>query len=187
MDDIDKQLLKHLEKNSRVSLKKLALELNVKISTLYHRFHKLSESKKIEQYSVIINPKSLDVKFFYLITLKPKFIPDQDKENVFLTSFATFISEQFEEIFFSGLSDDLELHILVSFFSEKHRSEFIQMLDENPYFTEKSMIQLTTIPKGLKMWNFNSEYLMQQLKKEQRKPEISTSMRSGSDAVKFHE
>ncbi len=171
MDEMDKQLLAHLEENSRLSLKKLAQKIDVKTSTLYHRLHKLSESKIIERNSVIINPQSIGVKHFYLLVLSPKSLGDtlNSPDKMFLTSFATFLTEQFKEIYFGAVGDDSKLYILVTFFSDEHRNRLFEILKNNPYIGEIEANRLPSISKGLRMFCFNEEELLNEINKKKNK------------------
>ena len=58
MDHIDVKLLSAMEKDSRVSLKYLAKELDIKTSTIYHRLHKLKESNILESGTSIESVES---------------------------------------------------------------------------------------------------------------------------------
>lgn len=168
---MDRQLLIHMEQNSRLSLKKLAQKINVKTSTLYHRLHKLSELRVIERNSVIVNPERIGVKFFYLCILSPKVTLGKENkpDRMFLTSFATFLSEQFKEIYFGAIGEDLKLYLFVSFFSTRHQNKFFKLLKDNPYIGEISKIRLNSITKGLRMFSFNDEVLLEELNLEQKK------------------
>jgi DNA-binding Lrp family transcriptional regulator len=171
MDDMDRQLLIHMEQNSRLSLKKLAQKINVKTSTLYHRLHKLSELRIIERNSVIVNPERIGVDSFFLCILSPKVTSDNKPDRMFLTSFATFLSEQFKEIYFGAIGIDLKLYLFVSFFSVRHQNKFFKLIKDNPYIGEITKIKLNTITKGLRMFSFNDEVLLEELNLEQKKKE----------------
>ena len=163
MDKTDEKLLSNLEDDGRMSLKKLAKQIDVKTSTLYHRLHKLQENKILINPTVIVNPESIGVKLFYLFILKLKLSDDEKNFSVFQESFSTYLAEEFKEIFFGSLGEDLNLYLLVSFFSESHKNEFIESFLENPYLEKFKMIQLNSINKGLRCFSYNDDYLLQQL------------------------
>ena len=171
MDDMDRKLLLHMEQNSRLSLKKLAQKINVKTSTLYHRLHKLSELRVIERNSVIVNPDRIGVDSFYLCILSPKATSEKKPDRMFLTSFATFLSEQFKEIYFGAIGNNLKLYLFVSFFSPRHQNKFFKLLKDNPYIGEICKIRLNSITKGLRMFSFNDEVLLEELDLKQKKQE----------------
>ena len=168
---MDRKLLLHMEQNSRLSLKKLAQKINVKTSTLYHRLHKLSELRIIERNSVIVNPERIGVEAFFLCILSPIVTLENKPDRMFLTSFATFLSEQFKEIYFGAIGADLKLYLFVSFFSTRHQNKFFKLIKDNPYIGEISKIRLDTITKGLRMFSFNDEVLMEELDLKQKKRE----------------
>lgn len=55
MDDIDKTILTHLQKNAKLNMKELADELHLSKSPLYDRVKRLESEGYISRYSAIVN------------------------------------------------------------------------------------------------------------------------------------
>ncbi|MHA1730227.1 MAG: Lrp/AsnC family transcriptional regulator [Promethearchaeota archaeon] len=154
MDNIDVQLLSAMESNSRVSLKHLAKELDVKTSTIYHRLHKLKESNILERFTIVINPEEIGLNLHTLMTIRLKKMVIGKLDSMFLESFAKFLSDQYNEVLFSSVGDDEQIHIISSFRGKEHLEHFVKELNENPYIDRFSKINFSKILKGKKVFSF---------------------------------
>ncbi len=162
MDEIDKILLSYLEKDARLSLKKLAMKMGLKTSTLYHRLHKLSESKKILNFSVIVNAEKIGIKDFYMLTIELN-LPNDPISRKLSENLAEKLSQDLKEVFFSAIGEDNTLRMIVSFFDSDHMKEFLAILSKNEYVKNIEKVKLNFIPKGLRMFDFNEEKLLDKI------------------------
>ena len=144
MDEMDRILLTHLEKDARLSLKKLAQKMELKTSTLYHRLHKLSQSKTIMNFSVIVNPEKIGIKYFYLLTLELS-LPNDPISRKLSENLAEKLSIDLKEVFFSAMGEDNTLRMVVSFFDSAHMEEFLHILSSNEYVKKVEKIQLVSV------------------------------------------
>ncbi len=173
MDEMDRILLTHLEKDARLSLKKLAQKMELKTSTLYHRLHKLSQSKTIMNFSVIVNPEKIGIKYFYLLTLELS-LPNDPISRKLSENLAEKLSIDLKEVFFSAMGEDNTLRMVVSFFDSAHMEEFLHILSSNEYVKKVEKIQLNFIPKGLRMFDFNAEKLLEKINSKKKKAQKDT-------------
>lgn len=60
MDDIDKKILKNLQKNARMTISDLSSEISLSMPAISERLKKLEASGVIKQYTVILDPKMLN-------------------------------------------------------------------------------------------------------------------------------
>ncbi|MHA1667575.1 MAG: Lrp/AsnC family transcriptional regulator [Candidatus Heimdallarchaeaceae archaeon] len=69
LDKKDIQILRILQQNSRVSLKKLARKTSLPVTTVFNRIKKFEQNGLIKDYKAIIDPKKvgLDVTAFILV------------------------------------------------------------------------------------------------------------------------
>ncbi|MCD6466001.1 Lrp/AsnC family transcriptional regulator [Candidatus Bathyarchaeota archaeon] len=74
IDDIDKEILRMLQDNARVSFRKIAKKLNVSETTIFMRVRKLLRKKVIKRFTAIVSPEMLgkNITAFVLITADPK-------------------------------------------------------------------------------------------------------------------
>ena len=160
IDDLDIEILKYLEDDARKSLKKLADDLNKKTSTIYHRLQRLKSNEVILGYSVVFNPKFLDIKkiSFEKIVVKPLNFSSLD--DMFIKSFANFLDKEFPQVLFIALSDDGKIIYLISIHrKEEDHKEFIVKLKDNPYIESIESEFFSQIIKGQKIFNFDEKWI----------------------------
>ena len=182
IDDLDIEILKYLEDDARKSLKKLADELNKKTSTIYHRLQRLKSNEVILGYSVIFNPKFLNIKkiSFEKIVVKPLNFSSLD--DMFIKSFANFLDKEFPQVLFIALSEDGKIIYLISIHrSEDDHKDFIVKLKDNPYIEKIESEYFSQIIKGQKIFNFDEKWITKKIKagkKEEKLPEEEQEERS---------
>ena len=162
MDKVDIKLLAAMEENSRISLKNLARDLNVKTSTIYHRLHKLKESNILENFTIIINPEEVGLLKHCIMSIRLKKMVIGKLDTMFLESFGKFLAEQYEEVLFSSVGSDEMIWIIATFRDDKHFEHFKSAIKENPYIEHFDTIFLNTILKGKKIFKFLPNLLKQE-------------------------
>jgi DNA-binding Lrp family transcriptional regulator len=181
MDEMDKILLTYLEKDARLSLKKLAQKMGLKTSTLYHRLHKLSESKTVLNFSVIVNPQKIGIQDFYLLTVELN-LPNDPISRKLSENLAEKLSHDLKEVFFSAIGEDNTLRMVVSFFDTVHMDNFLSILSSNEYVKKIEKVKLNFIPKGLRMFDFNEDKLLE-LEKSKLKKNLKDSIGSEGERL----
>ncbi len=159
MDRIDIKLLEQLEKNSRVSLKNLAKDLNIKTSTIYHRLHKLRESNILDRFTIAINPEQIGLTHHCLMGIRLKKMVIGKLDAMFLESFAKFLSDQYEEVLFSIVGDDELIWIICTFRNQEHIESFLKQMKENPYIESFTTVRFDKLIKGKKLFSFLSLFI----------------------------
>lgn len=163
MDKVDIKLLAAMEQNSRISLKNLAKDLNVKTSTIYHRLHKLKESNILENFTIIINPEACGLNKNCIMNIRLKKMVIGKLDTMFLESFGKFLAEQYEEVLFSAVGSDEMIWIIATFRDDKHFEHFKKEIEENPYI-EKFETVFLNILKGKKIFKFLPNLIKQEKK-----------------------
>ena len=154
MDHIDVKLLSAMEKDSRVSLKYLAKELDIKTSTIYHRLHKLKESNILESFTIVINPEEIGLQLHCQLNLRLKKLPIGKLDSMFLESFAKYLAEEYNEILFASVGSDEQIHIIATFRDQNHFDIFLESLHDNGYVDKIEHIVYKKILKGKKIFSF---------------------------------
>jgi len=154
LDKIDIQLLAAMEKNSRISLKNLAKDLDVKTSTIYHRLHKLKESNILQRFSIVINPEAVGLKKNCIMSIRLKKMVIGKLDTMFLESFGKFLAEQYDQVLFSSVGSDEKIWIFATFRDDKQFETFQEEITENPYIESFNTIMMNNILKGKKIFQF---------------------------------
>nr|QEE15754.1 putative HTH-type transcriptional regulator [Candidatus Prometheoarchaeum syntrophicum] len=182
------KLLAAMEENSRISLKNLARDLNVKTSTIYHRLHKLKESNILENFTIIINPEAVGLNKHIIMNIRLKKMVIGKLDTMFLESFGKFLAEQYEEVLFSSVGSDEMIWIIATFRDDKHYEQFKSEISENPYIENSETVLLNSILKGQKIFKFLPNLLKQEAKgdyfsedDEDEKPDANKKSNSSED------
>jgi Lrp/AsnC family leucine-responsive transcriptional regulator len=69
LDDIDKKILKWLQKDGRETASKIAEKLNLTVPTITERIRKLQEASIIKGFQAIIDPKLISLDVSAIITI----------------------------------------------------------------------------------------------------------------------
>ena len=70
LDDIDKEILKILQKNAKTSYRVIQDKLNISIGTIHNRIAKLEKNGIIEGYTLKLNNEKLGYKLTFLIRIQ---------------------------------------------------------------------------------------------------------------------
>ncbi|MEM5875321.1 MAG: Lrp/AsnC family transcriptional regulator [Candidatus Aenigmatarchaeota archaeon] len=81
MDDVDKIIINELQKNCKITTKKLARKLNLPISTVFTRIKNLERQGIIKEYKAILDAKKLNksTTAFILLSYDPSYKISQEK------------------------------------------------------------------------------------------------------------
>ena len=72
MDKIDYEIMKHLEKNARISIKELSKKVNLSQPAVSVRMKKLEETGCIKGYLTLIDPKTINKNLICICLLSSK-------------------------------------------------------------------------------------------------------------------
>jgi Lrp/AsnC family transcriptional regulator, leucine-responsive regulatory protein len=79
LDDIDKNLLKLLQTDSKQTTKELSSKLNLSVTAVYERIKKLEREEIIDKYVVLLNGSKIDRAFVVFCQIK---LLQQTKEYI---------------------------------------------------------------------------------------------------------
>lgn len=107
MDDIDKKILKNLQKNARMTISDLSSEISLSMPAISERLKKLEASGVIKQYTVILDPAMLNKHLMALMFVRFENPSHGDR-------FANFVKNEFEikECFYITGDFDYSLKIV---------------------------------------------------------------------------
>lgn len=157
LDDLNIKLLKSLEQDSRRSLKELAADLNIKTSTIYHRLHRLKETKVLEGFSIIVNPDEMNLSVFNFLTVSLKNLNVKRLDRMFIESFAQYLAKEFDEILFVSTSRT-KIYLISCHISTTGSEEFLDKIRAIPYVDNIDIVQFDKIIKGHRLFTFRSEF-----------------------------
>jgi Lrp/AsnC family leucine-responsive transcriptional regulator len=70
LDDIDKKILQKLQSDSKITNKKLSLELSLSVTAIFERIKRLERNNVISGYVALVKPAEVDKSFMVVCHLK---------------------------------------------------------------------------------------------------------------------
>jgi len=125
MDNIDKQILRLLQQNARLSLSEISSKVSLSVPAVSDRIKKIEASGLIEQFTAILNPKMLKKELTALMFVSLERPQYADK-------FLSFV-EQRNEI--------LECHYIAGDFDY-----VLKIITENTGSLEKLLTRIKSVP-----------------------------------------
>lgn len=107
MDDIDKKILRNLQKNARMTISDLSSEISLSMPAISERLKKLEASGVIKQYTVILDPKMLNKHLMAIMFLRFENPSHGDAFSIFVND-----ESEIQECFYITGDFDYSLKII---------------------------------------------------------------------------
>ncbi len=145
MDDIDKKILKELQKNSSLPLSELSKRVGISSTPCWNRIKKMEELKIILSKSIILDNKKINLPITVFLS-----ISIQNHSHDWLKNFQKII-QKYDEIIevhrLTGSNSDYQLTILSSSIEEYDKFQQ-KIINEIECTNMSSHISLQTIKKN---------------------------------------
>lgn len=92
LDKTDKKLINILQKDSKITTKRIANELNLSVTAIYERIKKLEKKEIIEKYVAVVNKEKVNKAFVVICQVKLK-----QHHNKYIEKFEKEV-HQFDEV-----------------------------------------------------------------------------------------
>ncbi len=128
LDDIDKEIIRILQKDARKSYREIQEQLSISIGTIHNRISKLKKNEIIEGYTLKLNNIKLGYRLTFLIRIQidGKHTPDILKE----------ISKQSEVCSVYHTTGEQSAAIICRFKESEDVHDFIRELNEREYIVK---------------------------------------------------
>ncbi len=127
LDDIDRGIIRILQKDARTSYREIQDDLGISIGTIHNRISKLKESNIIEGYTIRLNNSKLGYKLTFLIRIQ---VDGKHTEEML-----TEIKENPEVCSIFHTTGEQSAAMICRFRESQDVHEFIKMLNEKKYIT----------------------------------------------------
>lgn len=127
LDDIDFQILRILQKDSRTSYRKIADALGIAVGTVYNRIKRLEDEGVFKAYTVIVDPTKIgyDLTAFILIQAKGPRLAEVEKE----------IAQSDHVLGIYDITGDFDIAVIARFKNRSMLNTFIKGLLKMPHVT----------------------------------------------------
>lgn len=148
IDETDRQILRHLQRDATTSLESLAEELSVSVNTCWRRVRRLEESGVLKSRVAICDPDKLDLGQTVFVAIRTR-----DHSAEWLQSFASTVAAIPEVVEFYRMAGDVDylLKIMVRSVSDYDRVyksliEQIEIADVSATFAMECLKNTTELP-----------------------------------------
>jgi len=127
LDDIDLQILRILQEDSRMSYRKIADSLGIAIGTVYNRIKRLEEEGVFKAYTVMADPAKLgyELTAIILIQAKGSHLLEVEKE----------IAQSDSAICVYDVTGDFDIAVVARFKNRSMLNSFIKGILKTPHIT----------------------------------------------------
>lgn len=120
LDTVDKRILTHLQKDSKITTKELSVHLNLSSTAIYERVRKLERKGIIEAYSIRLNKELVDLGFVVFCQIKLK-----EHRHEYLVKFEKEVIRFAEVLECYNVSGDYDYLLKITVKDMKHYHQFL--------------------------------------------------------------
>lgn len=127
LDDIDFQILRILQEDSRTSYRKIADALGIAVGTVYNRIKRLEDEGVFKAYTVMVNPTKIGYDLTAVILIQA--------EGTNLTEVEKEIAQSDHVICVYDITGDFDIAVIARFKNRSMLNDFIKGLLKTPHVT----------------------------------------------------
>jgi len=127
LDDIDFQMLRMLQEDSRTSYRKIADALGIAVGTVYNRIKRLEDEGVFKAYTVMVDPTKIgyDLTAVILIQAEGPYLAEVEKE----------IAQSDYAICIYDITGDFDIAVIARFKDRSMLNHFIKGILKMPHVT----------------------------------------------------
>ncbi len=149
MDDLDKSLIRFLQRDARTPFTKIAEELGQPDTTIHFRTRKLKEKDVVSRFSAIVNPKALGYSTAAILRIEigGHIIPEISKDRS--RSFAEELAQDEQYLWVAVDKEPMTVYALVMGFDETDLTTRAEKLRKTADVVD---VTITPVGKVVKGW-----------------------------------
>ncbi|MEN8928390.1 MAG: Lrp/AsnC family transcriptional regulator [Flavobacteriales bacterium] len=117
LDNIDRQLLELLQRDSKMNIKEISAKLNISKTPIYERIKKLEKEGVIEKYVAILNRKKIESSMVVFCSVS---LDSQKLKEIKLFSASVLKIPEVMECYLMGGENDFLLKVVVKNLNDYH-------------------------------------------------------------------
>lgn len=149
LDDLDFQILKFLQEDSRIAFTNIAKKLNIPDTTVHFRVKKLREIGAIKKFTVIVSQLTLGYHIVVFVQIKVSGHIVEDISKKRLDELTEYLSGLENVKFLANTSEpENTICALILAKDEEEMERILSEFNHNPDIGELSVLKITNIVKG---------------------------------------
>lgn len=147
LDELDRKIIRILQRDARIPFTHIAIELNQPDTTVHFRTKKLIKNDVVSRFAALIRPEAFGYQHAALVKIEigGHILPDISKERT--TSFATEIAEE-DHVLWVAIEDPNTIHAILLAEDEKSLQNIREELSKSPDVVNIVIIPLSKMVKG---------------------------------------
>ena len=148
MDQLDRDLLRILQKDAKTPFTRIAEELKQPDTTIHFRAKRLKESNTITRYCALVQPEALGytASAIFRIEIGGHILPEISKERTH--SFAEEIAENEQFLWVAVDEEPMIVHALIMGVDEEDLQKRAEILRKSPDVVKVTMTSVSAVVKG---------------------------------------
>lgn len=148
MDQLDRDLLRILQKDAKTPFTRIAKELKQPDTTIHFRAKRLKESNTITRYCALVRPESLGytASAIFRIEIGGHILPEISKDRTH--SFAEEIAENEQYLWVAVDEEPMVVHALTMGVNEEDLEKRAESLSKSPDVVKVTMTPVSSVVKG---------------------------------------
>lgn len=127
LDEVDFQIIKILQEDSRISYRKIADAIGIAVGTVFNRIKKLEDEKVFKAYTVMIDPNKIGYNLTAVIFIQA--------EGAYLAEVEREIAQLDSAICVYDITGDFDIAVIARFKNRTKLNNFIKGLMKMPHIT----------------------------------------------------
>ena len=148
MDQLDRDLIRILQKDAKTPFTKIAEELKQPDTTIHFRAKRLKESNTVTRYCALVRPEALGytVSAIFRIEIGGHILPEISKDRT--RSFAEEIAANEQYLWVAVDEEPMVVHALTMGTDEEDLQERAETLRKSPDVVKVTMTSVSAVVKG---------------------------------------
>lgn len=157
LDDVDKKILRELDRDSRISLKQMGAELGLTHTTMYNHLTKLMELKIIRSCTIEVDPEFLDTSRLHFYEIHTTQTQNAELDKVTAKAYADYLMQMYDSsILFCSVGDNNRVYLITHFQNDEDERHILKDLESNKTFVEGFTVSNETkIMRGSRILSYN--------------------------------
>lgn len=157
LDEVDKKILKELDKDARISLKQIGAELGLTHTTMYNHLTKLMELKIIRACTIEVDPEFIDTSTLHFYEIHTVKTQNAELDRVTARAYADYLMQRYgDSILFCSVGDNNRVYVITHFLKAEEEEGIVKDLESNKTFVEGFTVSKDNkIVKGFRLFSYN--------------------------------
>ncbi|MFX0093313.1 MAG: PAS domain S-box protein [Candidatus Hodarchaeota archaeon] len=156
LDSTDQAILKELQGNARLSMRKLSEQVHIPSTTIFNRIRRLKDKNIIQGFTTILGSKATQGTNLLILRLTVTQEQDQLFQGLMGKTIGEYIVKRFPNVLSCVLTEDTEIHLLLSTNTNVQAETLLQQIREVPHVKLVGVGKSSLLLKGQRLFTLET-------------------------------